>query len=209
MTCFWDGIISSLDIIDFNKISLDNIPKPKIFIEQLKLNNTKTNGILWNNQEITDTQLQENYDAIKNFDINSISNGYLCSTFDPFLFLIAKIFELNINHSYLGNNMNYKNRNYKKIVNYSSNSGHFVYKSKNLVNKTKENIKNFSQRILNYLDINQKKKEKREKKNNKIQYFLFTIPLIFVIFLLQKTSKKISKKKINKKMKKKDKSFKK
>merc|ERR1711871_1138093 len=117
MTRFWDGIISSLTNEDFKKM------------------NTKTYNVIWSNKEITNQQKEENYEAINNLDIKNISSGYFCSTFDPFLFLISELFYLNIHHSYLGNNINYKNINSIKNVYYSSDTGHFKYISTKIESK--------------------------------------------------------------------------
>lgn len=125
MTCFWDGIISSLDINDYKKIGIDKKPSPRDFVINLKKHNIKTSNVLWCNNKITDKQLGENYEAINNYDIKTINKGYFCSTFDPFLFLISEIFKLNIQHCYLKNTINYKNINNIKNIKYKSNKNHF------------------------------------------------------------------------------------
>ena len=69
MACFWDGIISSLDINDYKKIGIDKKPSPRDFVINLKKHNIKTSNVLWCNNKITDKQLGENYEAINNYDI--------------------------------------------------------------------------------------------------------------------------------------------
>jgi len=127
MTCFWDGIILSLDIKDFQKLNINIKPSPTEFVERLKKYNTKTNNVSWCNNEISVKQIDENYEAVQNYDINHINTGYYCSTFDPFLFLISELFNLEIYHKYLNNTITYKNNNSIKIVEYYSNSYHFTF----------------------------------------------------------------------------------
>ena len=137
MTCFWDGIINALLK---NNIIPNTSPKdPSNLVNYLIKNNKKTIDVTWNNEILTSKQLQENYDHIKDFDSNKIRNGYDCSTFDPFLFLISQHFQIDIYHRYCQNSIKYiynppqntiitynKQINLnKKIINVASNQGHF------------------------------------------------------------------------------------
>ena len=54
-----------------------------------------------NGKKLSVIEMKENYNAIKNYNINKINNGHLCSTCDYFLLLISEIFEVNINHNYI------------------------------------------------------------------------------------------------------------
>ena len=125
MTCFWDGILHHLKKKDFQRVFEIDKPNNKNFVQLLKSNLTKTKNIKWNNQTLTDKQLEENYEHIKNFKVNSISKGYLCSTCDPFLLLVCKLFQVNINHNYCRNMMRYQIENPVRTLNFKSNSGHF------------------------------------------------------------------------------------
>jgi len=126
MTCFWDGILSSLDNHDLKLIDISEKPPILQFINTLKNKNTKTNHILWNNNQITSKQLIENFTHVKDFSTSNINNGYLCSTFEPFLFLIAQLFSIDIIHNYNGNIIKYTNiEKSRKTVKYKSNTGHF------------------------------------------------------------------------------------
>ena len=109
MTCFWEGILSSLDNHDLKLINISTKPPILQFINTLKNKNTKTNHILWNNNQITSKQLIENFTHVKDFSTSNINNGYLCSTFEPFLFLIAQLFSIDIIHNYNGNIIKYTN----------------------------------------------------------------------------------------------------
>lgn len=132
MTCFWDGILNALEPNDFTMLSktygrftVHTKPTNKNFVKLLKENNSKTNHIKWQGNVLSDKELNENFIHIKNFDENSISKGYYCSTCDPFLCLISKIFKVNIIHKYLKNTIEYTNTSSKKTIHFSSNRGHF------------------------------------------------------------------------------------
>ena len=106
MTCFWDGLTQSLLR---NKIipNTSDIRNPRKFVNYLKKHNTKTINVKWNNEILTTKQLQENYDHINELDSNRIGQGYLCSTCDPFLFLVSELFQVDIDHNYCSHIMKY------------------------------------------------------------------------------------------------------
>lgn len=125
MSCFWDALIKNIkhddiyDIFKFNKIN------PLIFVNNLKLNNKLVDTIYINDQLISKKQQNENYEHIKNYDVNTISNGYLCSTADPFLILIADIFSITINNKFLNKNIIYKPICFSRYtINISNDNGH-------------------------------------------------------------------------------------
>lgn len=121
MTCFWIGILSLLELPQ----STDYIVK---FIQFLKNNNTPTTHILCNDVHITEKQIIENTNAIKELDERTIHNGYLCSTFDPVLFLVCELFKISIHHNYHSSKICYTNTLYNQpnhIYKVSSDLGHF------------------------------------------------------------------------------------
>ena len=125
MTCFWDGILSSLDENDFQIVNEKRYDNVKDFIDVMKRLNRKTVNVTWNNEFLTVKQLDENYSAIESYNKNTVSSGYLCSTCDPFLLLISELFKINIHHKYLGITMVYAVSNSRKTVYYKSDNGHF------------------------------------------------------------------------------------
>jgi hypothetical protein len=131
MTCFWKGIQQSLEKNDFETLTKKIIPRQptiKELILFLKASNIKTNNVIWNQTKLSDMELQENFHAVKVFNINNINNGYACSTCDPFLLLICEIFSININHCFLNKVMKYENKKLvRKTITFKSNYGHFWY----------------------------------------------------------------------------------
>jgi hypothetical protein len=127
MTCFWDGILRSLDDNDFKDFEMEKPINIIHLVDFLKKYNTYTLNVEWNNEVLTDLQIHENFIAIDEFDLDTINDGYYCSCFDPFLFLISELFKLRIKHSYNATPIIYCHKSYKKTVNYNSNSCHFNY----------------------------------------------------------------------------------
>lgn len=123
MTCFWTGLLYSLkkDYTDNGIIE---------FIKFLKLNNCKTENIIWNNEELNDKLLLENQEAIKEIDSNKIYFGYDCSTCDPVLILICHLFNKSIEHIYNGVKITYINKLYpNNIMRFSADNRHFWHVS--------------------------------------------------------------------------------
>lgn len=114
MSCYWDALIKKIKKNDFKYVlELDKIT-PQLLADKLKINNKKVKSIIVNNNTITTSQQDENFNHIKNYDINTINNGYDCSTFDPFLILIADLFSITIINIYNGNKIIYKPIGYSR-----------------------------------------------------------------------------------------------
>jgi hypothetical protein len=119
MSCFWIGILSALGLDTSNKYI-------QTFIYYIKKNNTKTPDVLWNDTALTEKQLDENFQAINELDETNFGNGYLCSTFEPVLFLVSHLFSRSIYHNYNGNILLYKNTmNPTMFIRFQNDSGHF------------------------------------------------------------------------------------
>lgn len=129
MSCFWIGLLNGIKIDDYSIIKYNNIglkPHPAEFVQLLKNINVITPNILWNDEELIRNQLDENFQAINQLDINSINNGYLCSTFEPFLFLICELLQITIIHNYINNKIIYKHKtNNRYILKFKSSDSHF------------------------------------------------------------------------------------
>lgn len=125
MTCFWDGIIA---VLQEHQLISGFPPTPHQLATFLKQNNRLTTNVTWQGSTLTNKQMNENYEHVRNYDISQIRNGYLCSTCDPFLLLIAQLFRINIKHEYVNSFINYK---YKcscgktPVLRFRSDMGHF------------------------------------------------------------------------------------
>ena len=111
MACFWNSIINRLNKDNYFKQINNNIRLiPEHLVLSLKKNNRKTNNIIWQGEELTEKQKDENFEHINSYNIKEIYNGYYCSTFDPFLFLICDLFDISITNIYNNNKIEYINK---------------------------------------------------------------------------------------------------
>jgi len=123
MTCFWDAITSRLTA---EERQLAGVTSATSLAAYLKGVNTRTPEITWNDESLTPQQMGENMERVRSLDVGGIGGGYDCSTCDPFLFLVAYVFDVDIDHNYMGHVMRYRNtRSAKRTLHFSSNSGHF------------------------------------------------------------------------------------
>ena len=122
MSCFWDSILKKLNKNDLQKYKIHNNQE---LVTYLKNNNCSTDNVLCNNQKLSNKQKEENKEHIQCYQTNTISQGYLCSTCDPFIILICEIFKVNINHNYNNIIINYTIKNSRKTLNFKSNKSHF------------------------------------------------------------------------------------
>ena len=78
MSCFWDSLIKTIKNDDLNTyFDNQNIrTNPHNLATILKNVNKKTPDILWNNTELTEKMMEENMEAIKEYDVNQVQNGY-------------------------------------------------------------------------------------------------------------------------------------
>jgi hypothetical protein len=147
-TCFWNGIIESLQKKDRKALEFKKQPNIMPLIERFKRLNCKTENVYWKGTDggedddsdgelnkLTDKQMEENYDHIRDFQVGSIKNGYGCSTCEPFLCLLCQLVQVDILHNYNGHQVKYnfvteegsewKNGKRKKPYKFASNTYHF------------------------------------------------------------------------------------
>jgi hypothetical protein len=125
MTCYWDGLLRSLDHEDLTLLNSNKNINNINFILLLKKNNKLCENVKWQNIFLSKKLLEENYEMIKGFNENNINQGYDCSSCDPFMILLCELFKININYDYNGNNIQYMIDNSRKTINYKSNQSHF------------------------------------------------------------------------------------
>lgn len=125
MSCFWDTLLNRIKKEDIHTILSLHNPTPKDFVTALKNKNISTENVLYGGIELSKQMKEENIEHIKEYDSNTITNGYLCSTCDPFLLLITELFQIEINHHYNKTLINYQHKiNNKYTIKIQSNKGH-------------------------------------------------------------------------------------
>ena len=125
MSCFWDTTIKKVNAEDMKNILKITNATPKTFSNALKNENIKVEHVLWMSNELTVKERQENFDHIKEYDISTTTNGYLCSICDPFLLLVVELFKIEIIHHFHGILINYKySTECKYTITLHSDKGH-------------------------------------------------------------------------------------
>ena len=133
MACFWKGILYLLNVTEINHIlgtHFAYMPQPKEFVEALKANNMQTIDIKHNNINLTGKEIIENFEHIKALDSKTVYDGYLCSGFEPVLFLISQLFGYNIKHIFCDVPIYYTHPEPKGELIFGSNESHFYSISK-------------------------------------------------------------------------------
>lgn len=128
MTCVWDSLLHGIPAEKFLQKNMQNKPNQKDFVALLKNNNKKINNITVNAINLTKKEIEENYDAITNFNINSIYDGYLCSSSDPFFILICDFFQCSIHHTCVNNIIKYEINNPQFRLHIASSHSHMMFK---------------------------------------------------------------------------------
>ena len=65
MTCFWDGLLRNLNQEDFNLLNSNKNINNKDFILLLKKNNKICENVKWQEENLNEQLLKENYEMIK------------------------------------------------------------------------------------------------------------------------------------------------
>ena len=126
MTCFWDGILKSLNQDDFKLIG-EKKTNIKNFINILKIKNTEMNNVLWQKTKLKEQEIKEHMQAIKDYNIQKIHKGHLTSSCDSFLLLVCQLFQVKIIHRYMKHTIIYQNsKKERKTLHFSSSRSHFV-----------------------------------------------------------------------------------
>lgn len=120
MSCFWRSLINAFNDRDVLKYLKEEdkkfflkIKKCKTkdcvkLIEKIKIKNTKTHNVSWNDEKLSDKLLNDNQNAIIELNKKNVDHGYYCSTCDPVLLLISELYKVNIYHDYNDHMIKYK-----------------------------------------------------------------------------------------------------
>ena len=124
MTCFWDSILSALTEDERQQ---SGARCPTTLAQYLQGANTRTPEVTWNGESLTAQQMGENMERVRCLEVSQIGGGYDCSTFDPFLFLVAYVFNVHVDHNYNGHPIQYRNtRSASRTLCFRSDTGHFT-----------------------------------------------------------------------------------
>jgi hypothetical protein len=124
MTCFWDGIFSALDNHDYALLKVEPPATIYALVTLLKSRNCLTSNLT--QPALSAQQMEENFTAVRTYDCSTMPQGYLCSTCDYFLALIAEVFQVNIEHDFNGVPMSYVYApQARKTLVFTSDTGHF------------------------------------------------------------------------------------
>ena len=102
MTCFWDGILAVLGDDDKCRLGLRGAVTHRNLIEALQARNAPTEHLTWQAQVLTSQQVHENWVHVRDYDQAEAPKGYLCSSFEPFLCLLAHLLEKTVHFRFNG-----------------------------------------------------------------------------------------------------------
>ncbi len=126
MTCVWDALRSKLRPDDLKSILGMQTSTPQNMVMCLKSKNKATVGVKWQGVPLTQKEMLENIEWIKNHDASTINRGYDCSSCDPYLLLVCYLFNVRIAHQYLNNQIIYDPPGTARYqLNFVNNRGHF------------------------------------------------------------------------------------
>jgi hypothetical protein len=128
MTCFWTGVVSALTKEDLEL--LGNPPKNDLpaFIRRLQdAAPTAEYDMRWQSTSLTVLEIQEQKEAIKDYNISKIGHGHWTSSCDPFLCLLADVLHVKIEFRYMNHMILFEsNKPHRKILQFAASDSHFV-----------------------------------------------------------------------------------
>lgn len=123
MSCFWDSITQRLNDSELKQLGC--IRNTNAIIEALKIKCTLMPDVLWQGTPLSTKFQQECQTHVKEFKSSSYKNGYLTSSGDPFLILLAQLFNWKIEFRYLSVNIKIENKKPKRTVRFTGSRTHF------------------------------------------------------------------------------------
>ena len=110
MSCFWDAILTGLQHLGFRDElkALNPTRRPvthaRALISLLQHLNRRTTSVVWNGTILQDREHTAHSAHVRDFEADTRTydrrlDGYQCSACDPFLFLVAEIFRINVEHT--------------------------------------------------------------------------------------------------------------
>ena len=87
MSCFWDSLVAACN---HHNLLLSRRTNLELCRELISLNKL-TKSVTVNDEPLSKQCMNENFQAVKNYDVNGINSGHLTGTHDYFLCLIAEL----------------------------------------------------------------------------------------------------------------------
>jgi hypothetical protein len=128
MTCFWTGVVSALtheDLVLLGNPPTNNLPA---FIRRLQeLAPTAEFNIRWQSAALTEKEIQEQKEAIRDYNISNIGQGHWTSACDPFLCLLADVLQVKIDFMYMNHMIVFEStKTPRKTLQFAASNSHFV-----------------------------------------------------------------------------------
>ena len=129
MSCFWRGLLECLKLNELNEtFGGTAVRRPVEFAKLLKNHNTRTPHVTWQGEKLSEKQMDENVEAIRDYNISHVNSGYWCSTCDPMMCLVCEIFRVDIDHKFLRTMIRYRyvgENPRNRLIKCGNNRGHF------------------------------------------------------------------------------------
>jgi hypothetical protein len=103
MSCFWTGLIGALQRYRRIRPGMSS----RELVQWLKANNRLTPSVRWQGEPLSEQLQRENFERIRLHNVDDVNNGYETGSADPFLFLVAEMFKIDIEHQMMGYNAQY------------------------------------------------------------------------------------------------------
>ena len=122
MSCFWTSILHACrkhKLIE-NNSNIDQVCRKVMEM------NTITDKVLFNGKKLEKKLLEENFEAVKNYDATGIRSGHLTSSCEPFFCLLAQLTNSTIVFNFNGHEMKFDGGS-SNIIRFRSNRSHIWF----------------------------------------------------------------------------------
>ena len=121
MTCFWDGILKSLNENEYTRLGVSD-KTPQALLNAFKQVAQTATSVKWQGQTVTVQLLRESQDVVQKY---CIQDGHLTGAFDPFMIVLADVLQNNITFHFNGTIISYSVENPNRTLTYKATTSHF------------------------------------------------------------------------------------
>lgn len=128
MTCFWTGVVSSLTNEDLDMLGNPSTTNLPALIEHLQMiARTAEFDICWQALSLSEKEITEQKEAIRDYIIPNIHQGHWTSSCDPFLCLLADVLQVKIEFRYMNHMIIFESKKpIRKTLQFAASDSHFV-----------------------------------------------------------------------------------